>query len=118
MGDFNQRTMKRLFGRRLLAGALMVCLHAAQTAWSADPSDSTPPESPSAPGTPPTHERQGSMRAGMQKFRQACEADIKQFCGNIQPGGGRIIQCLESHAKEVSETCHETLEKRGQRGPR
>jgi len=118
MSDSNQQTMKHLVTRGLLAGGLIVCLHVAQTAWAADPSDPTPPESPSVPSTPPARERDGSMRAGMQKFRQACEADIKQFCGNVQPGGGRIIQCLESHSKEVSEQCHETLEKRGQRGPR
>jgi hypothetical protein len=51
----------------------------------------------------------------MQKFRQACEADVKQFCSNVTPGGGRILQCLEEHAKEVSSQCSQILEKRKQK---
>ena len=122
MGHSNQGTIRRLFRHGLLVGGLMICLQAAHTVVAADPADPTPAQSPSAPSTPPPHDMQGeqgrSTRAGMQKFRQACEGDIKQFCANINPGGGRIIQCLESHSKEVSEKCRETLEKRGQRGPR
>jgi hypothetical protein len=51
----------------------------------------------------------------MHKFRQACAADVKQFCPNVKPGGGRILQCLEEHFKEVSDGCYQMLEKQAGR---
>jgi len=46
---------------------------------------------------------------GVQSFKNACELDIKRFCANIQPGGGRILQCLEDRYQEVSDPCYQTL---------
>ncbi len=43
--------------------------------------------------------------------RAACDEDVRRFCRHVQPGGGRVIQCLVEHAQEVSERCHETLPK-------
>jgi hypothetical protein len=45
-------------------------------------------------------------------IQSACEPDIKQFCANVQPGGGRVIRCLQDHSKEVSPGCHQVLEER------
>lgn len=98
--------------------ALFTGLELGQTVWVADPTDSSPPTSPAPP--PPVEEEtpdasHGKMREGMQKFRQACEADVKQFCPNVKTGGGRIVQCLEDHAKQVSASCSQILQKREQR---
>ena len=57
-------------------------------------------------------ERASRMQEGRQQFRAACDPDIKQFCANVQPGGGRVIRCLQDHSKEVSPPCHQVLEKR------
>jgi hypothetical protein len=46
---------------------------------------------------------------GVQSFKSACEVDIKRFCADIQPGGGRILQCLEDRYQEVSDACYKTL---------
>ena len=30
-------------------------------------------------------------------FANPCEKDAKQYCSDIQPGGGRIKDCLKDH---------------------
>lgn len=41
----------------------------------------------------------------------ACDEDVKRFCRAVQPGGGQILQCLQSHGQEVSDRCYQTLPK-------
>ena len=43
------------------------------------------------------------------KPRTACAADIKQYCANVQPGGGRIAQCMKANAEKLSSGCHDSL---------
>jgi hypothetical protein len=49
------------------------------------------------------------IKEGVLSFKTACETDIKRFCANVQPGGGRILQCLEDRYQEVSDPCYQTL---------
>jgi len=57
-------------------------------------------------------EKAARTKQGAREFKAACEADVKQFCPNVQPGGGRIRQCLQEHAKELSSPCAQALQKR------
>ena len=41
--------------------------------------------------------------------RKACHDDILQLCANVEPGGGRLIQCLREHQDRVSESCKSAL---------
>ena len=34
-----------------------------------------------------------------------CAADVQKFCASVQPGGGRIIECLKSHEADLSPAC-------------
>jgi len=111
--------------RTLIISGIFLSVYATHTAWGADPAPapSTAPEPsaaqtppPPSPSTPPTQEEHdGRMKGGKHKMREACEADIKQFCSNVKPGGGRIVQCLEQHQKEVSQGCNQFLEKKESR---
>ena len=38
-------------------------------------------------------------------LREACGADVQKLCAGIQPGGGRILQCIKAHAADVSAGC-------------
>jgi len=41
--------------------------------------------------------------------RQACRDDVKQLCGGVQPGGGRLKQCLKDNAAKLSDGCKQAL---------
>jgi hypothetical protein len=43
--------------------------------------------------------------AGAAGLREACGADIQKLCAGVQPGGGRILQCIKEHAADVSPGC-------------
>jgi hypothetical protein len=45
------------------------------------------------------------LRAARETERQACAADMAQFCGDVQPGCGRPMRCLGSHAGQLSSGC-------------
>lgn len=34
-----------------------------------------------------------------------CDADIKKFCSNVQPGEGRIVACLRQNRAQISQEC-------------
>jgi hypothetical protein len=36
---------------------------------------------------------------------KACESDVKTLCPGVQPGQGRIAQCLRKNRDKVSEGC-------------
>jgi hypothetical protein len=38
-------------------------------------------------------------------MRGACMGDIKALCGSIQPGGGRIRDCMKEHRAQLSDKC-------------
>jgi hypothetical protein len=35
----------------------------------------------------------------------ACKGDIEKLCASVQPGGGRIGECLKAHRDQVSVGC-------------
>lgn len=41
--------------------------------------------------------------SGNQK--NVCKADVKKYCGEVQPGDGKIIQCLISNESRLSQAC-------------
>ena len=44
-------------------------------------------------------------QAPMGALREACKADVASLCPGIQPGGGRIKECLKANKDKVSEGC-------------
>src|SRR5687767_12797906 len=34
-----------------------------------------------------------------------CAADVKKFCSDVEPGDGRMMQCMLKHESEVSPAC-------------
>ena len=42
-------------------------------------------------------------------LRSACGGDVRALCGDVPPGGGRIVQCLAAQAASLSPACHDVL---------
>jgi Cysteine rich repeat len=40
----------------------------------------------------------------------SCADDVKQFCQGVLLGGGRIVQCLKTHATDLSAACKDRLQ--------
>jgi hypothetical protein len=38
-------------------------------------------------------------------LREACEADVRQRCPHVRPGGGRVHTCLRQNEQELSAAC-------------
>ena len=47
----------------------------------------------------------------IEEFGRSCRADVEQFCAGVDPGGGRIIGCLDQHQVDLSSSCREEVEK-------
>lgn len=48
-------------------------------------------------------------RQQLMDLRAACETDLKTLCAGIQPGNGRLAQCLRDNAASVSQPCKDQL---------
>lgn len=55
-------------------------------------------------------QQQPPSQAQQRAVAQACRADIQKHCAGIEPGGGRIGQCLMAHAPELSKPCQDALQ--------
>ena len=44
------------------------------------------------------------MTASAQEYRP-CADDFKQYCGDVTPGGGRLVQCYEQNKSKMSADC-------------
>jgi Golgi apparatus protein 1 len=54
-------------------------------------------------------ERHKHMQQRMHGIGEACKGDVDQYCQGVQPGGGRIAQCLRSNKDKLSEACKSAL---------
>ena len=50
-----------------------------------------------------------TMEMRMKEIGDVCQNDVQQFCKDINPGGGRLAQCLKQHESELSSTCKAEL---------
>jgi cysteine rich repeat protein len=65
----------------------------------------------SAPCQQQIRERLVRWKEERSQLKLACQADIRRFCSELRPGGGQTLQCLQQHARELSDGCYATLPK-------
>jgi hypothetical protein len=51
----------------------------------------------------------GSSAVAQQAAAKACIADVKKNCAGVEPGGGRIADCIKKQIGDVSAPCKELL---------
>ncbi len=58
---------------------------------------------------PQTAAAQNQMPAEMRRearaVMQSCRSDYRRLCEGVQPGGGRILACLENHGNQLTPGC-------------
>jgi hypothetical protein len=65
-----------------------------------------------------------TVAAQQRDAMKACEPDVKALCAKVEPGSGRIAQCLRDQQDKVSAECKSQMQamgsrmkdRRGQRG--
>jgi len=50
-----------------------------------------------------------SAPVAMAQQRGVCVADIKAKCAGVEPGEGRLVACVKTHAAEFSDPCKARL---------
>jgi len=48
---------------------------------------------------------QGGGQPSLDAIRAACAGDAQKLCAGVQPGGGRIVDCLKEHKDSLSDRC-------------
>ena len=51
--------------------------------------------------------------AALTYVANECDSDLEKFCSSVQPGEGRLLQCLEKNEKKVSGRCKSALKEVG-----
>jgi hypothetical protein len=47
----------------------------------------------------------------LQAIRAYCKPDVERLCASVEPGGGRIKDCLMKHKEQMSVGCAQALQK-------
>jgi hypothetical protein len=53
--------------------------------------------------------------AALKYAASQCSADLQKYCGNVKPGQGRGLACLQKNDKNVSQQCKDALRQTGAR---
>jgi hypothetical protein len=58
----------------------------------------------------PTFAQESALDAEIQALRTYCKPDIERLCPNVEPGGGRIKECLMAQKELLTVGCAQALQ--------
>lgn len=47
--------------------------------------------------------------AALSYLANECDADLEKYCSSVNPGQGRLIDCLEKNSKNISKRCKQAV---------
>ena len=47
--------------------------------------------------------------AALTYVANECGDDLKEYCSSVRSGGGRLLDCIKDHKKEVSKRCKQAI---------
>lgn len=56
--------------------------------------------------------QQEKRKQAFKEVKAACHDDVEKFCGDTEPGKGRIMQCMKQHKSELSAGCRAEVDKK------
>jgi hypothetical protein len=78
-------------------------------AGSAPPASAPPPTPVTAAPAAPHEYPPLSPRQELAILRWSCRSDYRALCGDVPPGGGRIVACLRENGPSLSPRCRGAL---------
>ncbi|MCC6136248.1 MAG: hypothetical protein IT491_12885 [Gammaproteobacteria bacterium] len=54
---------------------------------------------------------QSQLDQELMALRTYCKADIERLCPKVEPGGGKIKECLMAQKEQMSVGCAQALQK-------
>jgi hypothetical protein len=81
------------------------CKAAAQQAVALNNNSSTTGGAGASPASPAPATSASSQDAALAVLQKGCADDAQKFCANVQPGGGRILDCLDKNQSSLSDKC-------------
>src|SRR6516225_9065775 len=68
---------------------------------------------PNAPAQPNPTAAQSNLRdriaAAVEMIEGACASDVRNFCGNVTRGEGRLVLCMQAFDDQLSKRCQFAL---------
>jgi hypothetical protein len=52
---------------------------------------------------------QDALQKRRQEAMVACTEDLARYCGDVPPGGGRLIACMRANADKLSQRCFQAM---------
>ena len=93
--------------RIVLAAAAFVAAALAHSNASAQ-SNPNAPAQPTPNATAPSNLR-GRIAAAVEMIEGACATDVRNFCGNVTRGEGRLVLCMQAYDDQLSKRCQFAL---------
>ena len=63
----------------------------------------------SNPGAPTQSNLRERLAAAVETVEGACASDLKNFCGNVTRGEGRLVLCMQAFDDQLSKRCQFAL---------
>jgi hypothetical protein len=60
--------------------------------------------------TMPAFAQAQGLEAEIQALKTYCKPDIERLCANVEPGGGRIKECLMAQKEMLTVGCAQALQ--------